>query len=112
MASKATTTRRRTPAASALLASEALEHAAECLRTLAHPHRLRMVEMLLAGERTVGELAEACGIQSHVASEHLGKMKDRGLLVCRRDGRRIYYRVQNACLGGIIDCVRCHFGGA
>ncbi len=89
-----------------------MRRAAECLRTLAHPHRLRIVELLLSGERTVGELAEACGIRSHVASEHLGKMKDRGLLECRRDGRRIYYRPASQCLQGIIDCVKCHFGGA
>ena len=36
----------------------ALEEAAECLKTLAHPHRLRMVQMLLRGRYTVGELAE------------------------------------------------------
>ncbi|MGA1525980.1 MAG: transcriptional regulator, partial [Planctomycetota bacterium] len=43
-----------------LLGDEALEGAAECLRTLAHPHRLRMVQMLLQAEFTVGELAAAC----------------------------------------------------
>ena len=39
------------------------------------------------------ELAEACGIQSHVASEHLRLMRDRTLLVSERRGRRIYHRV-------------------
>jgi DNA-binding transcriptional ArsR family regulator len=71
-----------------LIPLEALEHAAECLRTLAHPVRLRMVQMLLQGKHTVGELAIACRVPAHVASEHLGKMKDRGLLQARRDGRR------------------------
>ena len=41
---------------------ESLEQAAECLKTLAHPHRLRIVQMLLQGRYTVGELAEACEI--------------------------------------------------
>ncbi|MEK6799682.1 MAG: metalloregulator ArsR/SmtB family transcription factor [Planctomycetota bacterium] len=95
-----------------LVELEALERAAECLRTLAHPHRLRMVEMLLRRECTVGELAESCGIQSHMASEHLRRMKDRGLLGCRRDGRRIYYRVADEGLNGILDCVKKRFGGA
>ena len=44
----------------------ALTQAAECLKTLAHPHRLRMVQMLLQGKYTVGELAEACEIPSHM----------------------------------------------
>ena len=54
---------------------DALERAAECLKTLAHPHRLRMVQMLLRDRYTVGELAEACGIPSHMASEHLRLMQ-------------------------------------
>ena len=53
----------------------ALSAAAECLKTLAHPHRLRMVQMLLGGRYTVGELAEACEIPSHMASEHLRLMQ-------------------------------------
>ena len=97
---------------SSLVEIEALERAAECLRTLAHPHRLRMVEMLLRRECTVGELAEACGIQSHMASEHLRRMKDRGLLGCRRDGRRIYYRIADEGLSGIMNCVENRFGQA
>src|ERR671927_233898 len=48
----------------------ALEEAAECLKTLAHPHRLRMVQMLLRGRYTVGELAGACGISSPRAAAH------------------------------------------
>ena len=62
-----------------LLEMEVLEQAAGCLRTVAHPHRLRMLQLLLQGEFTVGELAESCNIPSSGASEHLGKMRDRGL---------------------------------
>jgi DNA-binding transcriptional ArsR family regulator len=88
----------------------AMTEAAECLRTLAHPHRLRMVQMLLRVEHTVGELAEACGIPSHMASEHLGRMKDRGLLQVERRGRKMYYRVAEEGLSGILDCVESRFG--
>ena len=87
----------------------ALEQAAECLKTLAHPHRLRMVQMLLRDEHTVGELAEACGIPSHMASEHLGKMKDRGLLTPERRGRQIFYKVAEPHLGNILGCVEARF---
>ena len=84
--------------------------AAECLRTLAHPIRLRMVEMLLEGEYTVGQLAEACEIPSHMASEHLGKMKDRRLLKAERRGRQMFYKVNEPGLQGIMDCIHSHFG--
>lgn len=92
------------------LSLEALTDAAECLRTLAHPHRLRMVQMLLNGEYTVGELAEACNIPSHMASEHLGRMRDRGLLYSQRRGRRIYYQVAEEGLAHIMACIEHRFG--
>ncbi|MBI2424928.1 MAG: winged helix-turn-helix transcriptional regulator [Candidatus Hydrogenedentes bacterium] len=88
----------------------ALDAAAECLRTLSHPLRLRMVQMLLQEEFTVGELAEACEIPSHMASEHLGKMKDRGLLSAERRGRNIYYGIAEPGLAGIVQCVERRFG--
>lgn len=94
-----------------LVSLEALEEATECLRALAHPHRLRMVQMLLESEHTVGVLAEACGIQSHMASEHLRMMKDRGLLASRREGRCTYYRVAEPGLMSIMGCVEARFGG-
>lgn len=93
-----------------LLEMDALGQAADCLKTLSHPMRLRMVEMLLEGEYTVGELAEACGIQNHAASEHLGKMKDRGLLNCERRGRAVYYGVEESGLASIMHCVQKRFG--
>ena len=45
-----------------LIGLEALGQAAECLRVFAHPHWLRIVQMLLQGRYTVGELAEVCEI--------------------------------------------------
>ena len=93
-----------------LLPLESMTMAAECLKTLAHPHRLRMVEMLLEHEYSVGELAEACGIASHMASEHLGKMKDRGLLSVERRGRKVYYAVAEPGLASIMACIDKRFG--
>ncbi len=86
-----------------------LDQAAHCLRTLAHPHRLRIVQMLLHGQYTVGELAEACGIPSHMASEHLCLMKDRGLLTSRREGRCTFYEIAEPGLEGIMTCIETRF---
>lgn len=96
---------------SKLLSLEALGHAAECLRTLAHPHRLRMVQMLLGGRYTVGELAEACDIPSHMASEHLRLMQRCGFLSCEKDGRRAYYSIAEPHLADIMNCVENRFSG-
>ena len=89
----------------------AFEQAAECLKTLAHPHRLRIVQMLLQGRYTVGELAEACEIPSHMASEHLRLMQRCGFLTSEKDGRKTYYRIVERHLGKIMSCVEARFGG-
>lgn len=90
----------------------ALEQAAECLKTLAHPHRLRMIQMLLRGRYTVGELAEACEIPSHMASEHLRLMQRCGFLANEKDGRKAYYRVVERHLEQIMKCIEARFAKA
>jgi ArsR family transcriptional regulator, zinc-responsive transcriptional repressor len=90
---------------------EALGQAAECLRTLAHPHRLRMVQMLLRGKYAVGDLAEACEIPSHMASEHLRLMQRCGLLSAAKDGRFVYYTIAEPHLQNIMTCIEARFGG-
>ena len=87
----------------------ALEQAAECLKTLAHPHRLRIVQMLLRGRYTVGELAESCGIQSHMASEHLRLMQRCGFLNSKKEGRKAFYEIAEPHLANIMQCVESRF---
>lgn len=100
----------RTAGKKALLPLDRLGMAAECLKTLAHPHRLRMVQMLLAGRYTVGELADACEIPSHMASEHLRLMQRCGFLSSQKDGRFAYYQVAEPHLAQILACIEARFG--
>ena len=90
---------------------EAFADAAECLRTLAHPVRLRMVQLLLHGRYTVGELASDCEIPDNVASEHLRLMQRCGFFTSEREGRRVYYQVAEPHLENIMDCVESRFLG-
>jgi len=92
------------------LSLEVLGRAAECLRTIAHPHRLRMIQLMLQGEHTVGELAESCDVASHVASEHLMLMRRCGLLKSEQRGRRVFYQVAEAHLADIVRCIEHRFG--
>ncbi|MCA9081498.1 MAG: winged helix-turn-helix transcriptional regulator [Planctomycetaceae bacterium] len=89
---------------------EALAEAAECLRVIAHPHRLRMIQMLLASKYTVGELAESCELPSAMASEHLRLMQRCGLLGSEKEGRKVYYCVVEPHLQGILHCVEQRYG--
>ena len=81
-----------------LTSLDALAQAAECLRVLAHPHRLRMIQMLLRGNYTVTELAEACELPTAMASEHLRLMQRCGFLNSDKQGRKVFYRVTEPAL--------------
>ena len=89
---------------------EALGEAAECLRTLAHPVRLRMVQLLLNGRYTVGELAEDCDVPDNVASEHLRLMQRCGFLTSEKNGRQVFYHVAEPHLKQILGCIEARFG--
>jgi len=85
--------------------------AAECLRTIAHPVRLRILQLVAKKAQSVGDLAQACDIRSHETSGHLRLLKDRGLLDSERRGRNVYYRLSEPAVRGILRCVEHRFGG-
>ena len=89
-----------------LLPVEALEDAAECLRVIAHPVRLRIVDILMQGEFSVGEIARMCDVQPHIASEHLRLLKGRGLLDGERRAPAVYYHVTDPRLPEVLRCIR------
>jgi DNA-binding transcriptional ArsR family regulator len=91
---------------------DALGQAAECLRVLAHPHRLRMIQMLLSGNYTVSELAESCELPTAMASEHLRLMQRCGLLDSEKEGRKVFYRVVEPHLKNIMKCIEERFDRA
>ena len=89
-----------------LLAPEALADAAECLKVLAHPDRLRIVDILAHGERAVHEVAGLCHLPHHQACGHLRLLKGHGLLASERDGRLVKYRIADPRLPRILACIR------
>ena len=92
---------------------DALNQAAECLKALAHPHRLMIVQLLLSNTQyTVGELAEECEITQPQTSEHLRLMQRCGFLKSERDGRSVYYEVCEPHLENIMSCIESRFGAA
>ena len=72
-------------------------------------HRLRMVQMLLQGDFPVGDLAEACGLPSAMASEYLRLMQRCGFLTSQKDGRKVFYRVAEPHLKNILKCIEERF---
>ncbi|MDE0960205.1 MAG: metalloregulator ArsR/SmtB family transcription factor [Planctomycetota bacterium] len=88
-----------------LLNSDQLKVASDCLRTLSHPVRLRMVQLLIRDRYSVGELAVHCSVQNHMASEHLRLMQRSGLLLSQREGRKIYYSIAKSTLIQLMNCI-------
>ena len=68
---------------------------AEFFRILGHPVRVRILELLRDGERTVGDLQGALDLDSSGTSQHLGTLRRHGLLEARREGTSVYYRVKD-----------------
>lgn len=83
-----------------------LEDVAECIKVMAHPVRLRMVDILAQGEFSVGEIAELCELPPHQACEHLRLLKGQGHLESERRGRMVYYRIVNPRLTKILELIQ------
>ena len=83
-----------------------LERAARTLRVLAHPVRLRMVELLLAEPVAVGELARAVKLPAAAVSQHLNIMRAHGIVESERIGRQVYYHVISPQAESLVDCMR------
>ena len=85
-----------------------LARCAAAFRVLAHPHRLKIVELLAGRRLSVGELARRIDLPQAACSQHLNLMRAHGLLAAERNGKIVYYRVANRSALHIIDCIRSH----
>lgn len=89
-----------------LIPMEELQEAADCLKVMGHPMRLRIVNILTQGEFPVGEIAEMCDLRPSHACEHLRLLQGRGLLDSERRGREVYYKIAHPRLESLIQCVK------
>lgn len=85
-----------------------LDTAAACLKVMAHPVRLRIVDILMQGELSVGEIAKLCGVKPHQVCEHLRLMQSCGYLTSTRSARSVYYKIVSPNLPALIGCIRAN----
>lgn len=76
----------------------ASEQARQRLKALSDPIRLRLIEVLAAGERCVCDLTGELGLAQSRLSFHLKVLKDAELIAAREDGRWVYYRLNPLAL--------------
>ena len=84
------------------------EHVAEVLKAVAHPVRLQIIELLETREMCVSDIVKAVGGKQAVTSQQLNMMRDKGVLSCRRDGMRVYYRIENENVIKLLHCISDH----
>ena len=88
------------------LTSDQLEKASAMLKAIAHPVRIAILDQLEDGRKlSVSELHESLNIEQSTASHHLGIMKDKGILVSKREGKKIFYFIKDTHFNKIIECV-------
>lgn len=84
--------------------------ACELFQALSNPVRLRIVEAMLNGEMSVGEVASAMNIGHSGASQHLALLARAGVLVSEQRGTSRIYRVRGPRIGQIVGLIEefCH----
>ena len=75
-------------------------------RALGHRHRLELIEHLAQGERAVEALARRTGLSVANASQHLHQLRRAGLVVSRRDGRHVIYRLSDETVLTLFSALR------
>ena len=83
---------------------------ADLFRVLGHPTRVRIIELLRDGERSVGSLQGSLGLDSSGTSQHLALLRRHGLVEGRRDGTTVYYRVTESAVFDLLEAARILLG--
>ena len=74
---------------------ELFELQADLYQTMANAKRLAIVEMLSHGEKSVGAIAGTLNLSVSAVSQHLRNMKDKNVVVTRKEGQTVHYRLKN-----------------
>jgi len=92
---------------------EKLERITFILKTISHPIRLGIVELLHEHERlSVGEICQKLGSEQSLTSHNLSTMKLKGILSSKREGKKVYYSLKQRSVITILQCLEnceCNF---
>ncbi|MDT3442408.1 MULTISPECIES: helix-turn-helix transcriptional regulator [unclassified Pseudofrankia] len=88
------------------MATPLYELQAQFFRSLAHPARIRVLELLRDSERSVGELVGEVGLEASHLSQQLGVLRRAGLVTTRKQGTTVYYALATPLIAGLLDQAR------
>ena len=75
-------------------------------RALAHPVRIRILELLVKGDRSVQELQEALGLEQPVVSQQLAVLRSNNIVTGRKEGVSVRYAVRDPLIGTLLETAR------
>jgi ArsR family transcriptional regulator len=84
---------------------EILNLQASLCKSLSDPKRLRIIQLLRGGEKTVNELTAILGIKQSNASQHLAVLRKIGIINPRKEGNTVYYRLAHPRIAEACDLV-------
>jgi len=82
---------------------------AEVFRALSHPTRIAIVELLRDGPLPAGKLIEQLGIEQANASQHLAVLRSKQIVLNRKEGNQVFYRLRDPILSEVLDLMRRYF---
>lgn len=88
-----------------VLQADFLNKASTIIKTLGHPQRIQIINLLRNGEQSVSSIQDEIGLSQPVTSQHLALMRSRGILGSRKDGTTHYYSIANPFIEKILECV-------
>jgi DNA-binding transcriptional ArsR family regulator len=84
---------------------------AEFFRSLAHPARIRILELLVAGDRSVTELLPAVALEASNLSQQLGVLRRAGIVNARRQGNSVTYSIASTHVAELLAVSRTVLSG-
>jgi DNA-binding transcriptional ArsR family regulator len=79
---------------------------AEFFKTLGHPARIRILEVLAEGEHSVGELMPKLGLESSHLSQQLAVLRRTGMVVARKQGNNVIYSIASKDMSELLSLAR------
>jgi len=79
---------------------------AEFFRALGHPIRIRILELLVGGERSVQELQEVLDLEQPVVSQQLAMLRAKNIVKARKEGTTVRYTIRDASIRELLAIAR------
>ena len=79
---------------------------AQFFRALAHPARIRILEILVRGGRTVQELQQALALEQPMVSQQLAVLRNQGIVTAQKKGLSVRYTLRDPLVGELLDVAR------